>query len=227
MIEEPPRLVIKGARNRPTIAQIDAFKDIPSGFVVDAMFGRGALDSAIVPLRLDRRIAGPAVTADNPPGDMLATLGALSVLAPGDVLVGGAQGWQGCAAGGDRLCGMAANAGAVAFVTDGPVRDIEGIERIGLPVWCTGLMPASPFTTGPGTIGGRMSFGGLWVSSGDMVVADRDGVVIVPFDEIDAVIARLEKVQQLEEALDKEVSKGLRLPSSIHDLLNSDEVRHE
>ena len=68
MIEDPPLLKIKQTRNRPTDAQIKAFKDVPTGFVVDAMYGRGALSKDIYPvagLPASESVAGPALTADN------------------------------------------------------------------------------------------------------------------------------------------------------------------
>ncbi|MBJ3763503.1 RraA family protein [Maribius pontilimi] len=228
MIEEPVKLIVMTDRPRPTAAQIAAFQDTPTGFVVDAMFGRGALDRRIAPVGGHRhRVAGPALTAENQPADLLATLAALHFLQPGDVLIGGAQGWQGCAAAGDRVCGMARNGGAAGFVTDGPVRDLAGIEEVGLPCWATGLTPASPFTTGPGTVGGALQFGGLQVATGDMIVADSDGVVVVPIARIDAVIARLDQVRALEQALDAEVREGMRVPPAILDMLHSEATRHD
>ncbi len=228
MIEEPAKLIVKSDRPRPTQAQIDAFQGVPTGFVVDAMHGRGALGAAISPLGAHRQsIAGPALCAENQPGDLLATLAALAYLTPGDVLIGGALGYQGCAAAGDRVCGMAKNAGAVGFVTDGPMRDLAGIEEIGLPCWATGLTPASPFTTGPGVVGGAMPFGGTMVATGDMIVADTDGVVVVPFAIIDTIAARLGQVREMELALDAEVREGLTVPPAIVEMLESDQTTHE
>ena len=89
MIEEPPLLKIKQTRRRPTQAQIDAFQNTPTGFVCDAMDGGGSLSADIRPLITDRpvpSIAGPALTADNGPADILATLASLHFIQPGDVL---------------------------------------------------------------------------------------------------------------------------------------------
>ncbi|WOI54928.1 RraA family protein [Palleronia sp. LCG004] len=229
MIEEPAKLIVRKDRNRPTDAQIAAFQGVPTGFVVDAMHGRGALHAGISPLGAHgEAVAGPALCAENQPGDILATLAALAYLSPGDVLiVGTAGGYQGCAAAGDRVCGMARNAGAVGLVTDGPLRDLAGIEEIGLPCWATGLTPASPFTTGPGVVGGAMPFGGLHVATGDMIVADADGVVVVPFDMIDTVAKRVAQVREVELALDAEVREGLKVPPAIEELLASDATRHD
>ncbi len=228
MIEEPPKLTIRRPNRRPTPAQIAAFRDMPTGFVSDALDGGAAMHLSIAPLAPDAlpaHVAGPALTAGNGPADIMATLAALAFLQDGDVLVAGVSGHQGCAAAGDRVSGMARNAGAAGFVTDGPMRDFAGVVAVGMPCWCTGLSPNTPFTTGPGSVGLPVSLGGQRVETGDLIVADRDGVVVVPFDRIDTVIARLTEVQALENALDAEVSDGRKVPDAVKDWLESDIVR--
>jgi len=231
MIEDPPLLRIRRPSRRPTEAQIAAFRDVPTSFVVDAMFGAGAMSSAIRPIGesrdIDCRAVGPALSVDPGPGDVLATLAAPDVIQPGDIVVATCDGYQGCASAGDRVMGMTRNSGAVGFVTDGPVRDYAGIVAVGLPVWCTGLTPASPFSSGPGRIGYPVQIAGQRVETGDMVIADFDGVVIVPFDQIDAVIYSLKKVTAQEITLDTEVANGLKVPANIRDILASDRVRYE
>ena len=231
MIEEPRLLTVARQMPRPTAAQIAAFRNVPTGFVADAMDGTGALSSAIQPVGWGRDIAclaaGPALTADNGPGDILATLAALKFLRQGDVLVAAFAGHQGCAAAGDRVMGMAKNAGAAGFVTDGPMRDYAGLVAVGLPAWCSGLTPASPVSRGPARVGFPVQIGGRQVATGDMIVADRDGVVVVPFAAIDAVIARLARVRELELALDAEVAAGLRLPENIAEVLAGDQTVYE
>lgn len=223
MIEEPPLLTIRSAGPRPTATQVAAFRDIPTSLVCDALGGGGALSAVIRPLGdgrdLDRIVAGPAITADNGPADVLATLAALSYVQPGDVLVAAVAGHQGCAAAGDRVMGMLRNAGGAALVTDGPVRDYAGIVKAGIPVWCTGLTPASPYSKGPGRVGEPVNVGGQQVATGDMIVADRDGVVVVPFERVDAVIARLADVHRQEQELDARVSDGLREFDSVREML--------
>ncbi|MEM8550985.1 MAG: RraA family protein [Pseudomonadota bacterium] len=229
MIEDPPKLVVNRAVTRPTAEQIAAFQGVPTGFVADAMDGTGALDPQIKPLQgrgLPVSVAGPALTADPGPADVLATFAALSFVQPGDVLVCAFQGHQGCAAAGDRTMGMLRNNGGIAFVTDGPVRDYEGLMAAGLPIWCTGLNPASPFTSGPGKVGFPVTIGGRMVASGDMVIADRDGVVTVPFSELDSVIERLKHVAALEAALDAEVAAGRKQVDAVAALLESAATRY-
>ncbi len=223
MIEEPKALRVGPlVKRRPTETQVAAFQGVPTGFVVDAMFGSGSMDVVVAPLDPGKgwHVAGPALTADNRPSDLLATLGALKYLQDGDVMIASAQGWQGCAAAGDRVSGMIKNGGGAGLVTDGPMRDFEGVLQVGLPCWCTGLNPGSPFSTGPGQVGSRVVVAKQAVETGDMIVADRDGVVVVPFDQIDAVAARLPDIATLESDLDAEVQAGLVLPDAISEILD-------
>ncbi len=230
MIEEPPLLTIARDQRRPTAAQITGFQGVPTSFVVDAMYGSGALSNAIRPLGESRDLisvaAGPALTVGCGAGDILALLGALDSVREGDVVLAAFDGFQGCAAIGDRVCGMLRNCGAAGFVTDGPVRDYAGIVAVGLPCWGTGLTPASPYTNGPGSIGLPIQIGGRQVETGDMIVADHDGVVVVPFARIDKVLEKLETIKGLEADLDAQIADGLRIPQSTLDLLASDKVKY-
>ena len=230
MIEEPPLLTIRRPLSRPNAAQIAAFQGIPTSFVVDAMYGAGAMSPEIKPvgdgLDIDCRAAGPALTVDCGPADILALLGALGSITQGDIVVSAFHRHQGCAAAGDRVSAMIKNCGGAGLVTDGPVRDYAGIVDVDLPVWCTGLNPGSPFSKGPGSVGFPIQIGGQEVETGDMIVADRDGVVVVPFERIDAVIEMLAKVSQLENELDAELRDGLKIPSAIKELLASDQVKY-
>lgn len=224
MIEEPPLLRVARAetRNRPTEAQIAAFRDVPTGFVTDAMGGAGAMDAEIKPLPgLPFRVVGPALTCHSGPEDVLGLQAALTEIRPGDVVVNAAGGWRGCAAVGDSICGMARNAGAVGMVTDGMARDLDGLQEVGLPLFCLGITPNSPFAKGPGTVGLPVMVGGRPVSSGDMIVADRDGVVVVPYERIDAVIERLQGIRDVEAEREKRVAAGMTCPQAIRDVLES------
>lgn len=229
MIEEPPKLTIKRPSRRPTRDQIRAFKNVPTGFVVDAMDGSGALHPTIKPLGEGRDLpciaVGPALTVNTGPADILALLASLRFIQPDDIVVSSFGAYQGCAACGDRVAGMISNNSAAALVIDGPIRDYTGMVDVGLPTWCTGINPNSPVSQGPGSIGQAIQIGGMEVETGDMIVADRDGVVVVPFELITDVLDRLEHIKQLESELDKEVADGLKMPAAIDELLDSDQVR--
>jgi 4-hydroxy-4-methyl-2-oxoglutarate aldolase len=228
MIEKPPLLTIHRPGRRPTKAQIAALADAPTGFVADALGGVGALPSEIAPLApgvLPERLVGVALTCDPGPRDIMATLAALTEIQPGDVFVIATGGWRGCAAIGDRLTGMAKNCGAVGVVTDGMMRDYDGLIAVDIPLYCAGLSPNSPYETGPGSVGLPVLLGDVTVASGDMIVADRDGVVVVPFARIDEVIASVRHIRGLEEELDAQVANGLAIPDKVRDLVASDQVK--
>jgi 4-hydroxy-4-methyl-2-oxoglutarate aldolase len=71
-----------------------------------------------------------------------------------------------------------------------------------------------------------VQIGAQEVETGDMVIADHDGVVIVPFERIDEVIAKIQHVTELEKVLDAEVANGLKVPDTVIYLLASDEVKY-
>jgi len=225
MIEEPPllRILGVGSRNRPTKAQIKAFEGAQTGHVCDAMGGIGALDPGIKPLPgVPFALCGPALTADCGPADILALLAALTEIEAGDVLVQATSGWLGCAGIGDMVSGMAKNGGAAGVVTDGCARDLPGIQALDFPLFCAGLNPNSPYGEGPGSVGHPVQIGGRQVSSGDMVIGDQDGVVVVPFAQIDAVLEALNGVRAAETELEAKVAAGLVSSDDIRDLVASD-----
>jgi 4-hydroxy-4-methyl-2-oxoglutarate aldolase len=103
----------------------------------------------------------------------------------------------------------------VGFVTDGCVRDLVGIRQVGLPAWAMGVTPNSPNRSGPGTVGFPVQVAGLRVCSGDVVVADLDGVVVVPQERLAEVLERLPAIRTAEAAADAAVRNGATRPSFL------------
>jgi 4-hydroxy-4-methyl-2-oxoglutarate aldolase len=120
---------------------------------------------------------------------------------------------------------MARNLGVAGFVTDGMVRDIVGVLEVGLPVYCAGVTPNSPARNGPGTIGEPVNIGGMRVESGDILIGDRDGVVVVPRAQAAIALKALRDVRANEAALEAKVKSGLKLPDFAHAILESHRVR--
>jgi 4-hydroxy-4-methyl-2-oxoglutarate aldolase len=226
MLEEPPILQIRRRFERPPSRLVERFRDTPTGFLVDCMEGRGALDARIKPVDpASAGFVGVAVTCQCGPGDNLAILGALTVLQQGDVIMAAADGFGGLAVMGDRVCGMARNQGAVALVTDGMVRDTPGIRAVGLPCFAAGVTPNSCAASGPGTAGLPIVLGGVAIASGDIVVGDCDGVVVIPRAQAEAVAAKLDQVIAAETAMDERVVAGLGVPARITALIEAGQVR--
>ncbi len=225
MIEEPPVLKIRRDFARPSSQQIAALAGTPTGFIVDAMDGRGAFGPDICPIDPDNAsFCGSALTCHAGPGDNLAVLAAIAEAQADDVIIAAADNYRMTAVVGDRLNGMARNQGAAAMVTDGCVRDTAGIKAIGLPCFAAGTTPNSPAFSGPGTVGLPVTIAGQGVRSGDIAVGDEDGIVIIPFEMIDQVIERLAAIRILEQELDAKVADGLAVPDFIRDLMAGDKV---
>ena len=233
MIENLPLIRIKksSSRNRPSIKQLKNFKDIPTGFICDALNGYAALDTNIKPLPVPGKkvehIVGPALTVFSGAADVLGMSIALSEIQPGDIVVNGVSGFQGTAAVGDRIAGMIKNNGGIGLITDGPMRDLEGIIETGLSCFCTGLNPNSPYNSGPAKIGYPTEIGNKTIHSGDIIVADSDGVTVVPFNKIDEVIEKLDRITELENAMDEKVKNGLKISQKALNYINSDQVIYE
>ena len=233
MIENPPLIQIKksSSRKRPSIKQLANFKNVPTGFICDALNGYAALDTNIKPLPVPGKkvehIVGPALTVFSGAADVLGMSIALSEIQPGDIVVNGVSGFQGTAAVGDRIAGMIKNNGGIGLITDGPMRDLEGIIETGLSCFCTGLNPNSPYNSGPAKIGYPTEIGNKTIHSGDIIVADSDGVTVVPFNKIDEVIEKLDRITELENAMDEKVKNGLKISQKALNYINSDQVIYE
>ena len=221
MIQDPPLLQIRRKFPRATRAQIKAFQGLQTGFVVDAMNGRGGMDGRIKPIGGGGAFCGAVLPCHAGPADNLAVFGALSIAQPGDVIVCGADAFAETAVTGDLLLGMMKNRGVAAFVTDGFVRDLQGIRSVALPCYAAGITPNSPARNGPGTVGLSVVVGGVSVNAGDIVIGDEDGVVIVPSAQIKSVIERLPAIRAAEAGLDAQVKAGLEVPAFIQSLIDA------
>lgn len=177
--------------DRSEAALLDRFKGVATADVVDALGGRGAIDFAIGRMFASGSFVGSALTVDTPPNDNLAPYAALDLVRPGDAVVISTRDFTGAATIGDTLLNLFAKRGVVGVVLDGLVRDLDGIEAIGLPVYARGLSPNAPQKHGPGSVGLDIVVGGVAVAQGDIVIGDRDGLVIVPKQRADDVLARI------------------------------------
>lgn len=205
-------------------AFLDEVSAYPTGYFVDIQGRRGALDQAIRPMFASPRIHGTAVTVKTVPDDNLAPYLALTILRPGDVLVIANGGWRGSSVIGDLIAGMFRNAGVAAIVTDGMVRDIEGLEAVGVPVFACGLSPNSPQKFGPGEIGGEVVIGGVNVRSGDLIVGDRDGLVCLGADRFGDARQALREVRRKEAEIERQIAGGMVVPQWVKDFAMTDAV---
>ncbi len=219
-------VTIRRPIKRATPALVKALAGYPTGNFTDIQGRRGALSAAIKPLFPSAPVIGSALTVRAGPGDNLAPYLAVGVLAPGDVLVIATGGWTGSAVLGDLMAGFFKNAGAVAVVTDGMARDLKGLTGVGLPIYAQGLTPNAPQKTGPGEIGGEISIGGVIVRTGDIVVGDADGVVILSQENFTGAVKALEAIKTKETGVEREIADGVVKPTWVDKFLAGDGVTY-
>jgi 4-hydroxy-4-methyl-2-oxoglutarate aldolase len=150
--------------------------------VYEAQGQHGLLDPAIHPIQRGVRIAGSAVTVLSAPGDNLMVHAAVEVVRPGDVLVIAltAPGIHGMV--GDLLATSLMAHGCIGLVTDSAVRDTADLRQIGFPVWTRAIHSAGTVKANPGSVNVPVLCAGASIAPGDVIVADDDGVVVVPRD---------------------------------------------
>ena len=93
---------------------------------------------------------------------------------------------------------------------------------VGLPVFARGITPNSCVRSGPGKVGFAIVCGGVAVQPGDIVLGDRDGVVIVPQADLDTVVTRLAEIRSMEEETQAKIRAGMTHLDSVTQLLKSD-----
>ncbi len=207
MIGEPVALTIRRNFERPGAALLKVFRGAPSSFVTDAHNGQGCMDHHIKPIDPRMTLCGPALTCLCSPTDNLAAMAALDYAKKGDIIVIAAKNDESAAVIGDRWALWAKKIGVAGVVCDGLVRDIAGLLEVGMPVFARGLSPNAGFKHGPGEINTRVSCGGVALDPGDIVVGDRDGVVVVPRADAAHVAMRLAIVKKKEADMDAFLKK--------------------
>ncbi len=150
----------------------------------DATQGKGVVQPGLRPLEREWRIAAPAYVVQASHDDNQAVVTALASVPAGCVLVVSGHATSRTATIGDIMAAEFAARGVVGLITDGLVRDTAEIRRIAFKVWCRGTTPTAPLKLSPGRVGGAIDIGGAFVRDGDIVIADDDGVVVWPQEQI-------------------------------------------
>lgn len=227
MINEPAQLSIRRHFDRPSTELIEKFRGMPISMVADAQDGRGGLPHRIKPLDTTMTVIGPAITARCHAGDNLAALAVFEFAHPGDVVViatGGNQEMLGVV--GDRYAAIARNCRLAGIVVDGLVRDPAGIRTAGVPCFCRGVSSNSVHPTGPGAVGCRVIIGDVAIESGDLIIGDADGVLVVPRASLATVASALDDVREVEQRFEAQIAAGLTTFPSIAAILTSSRTRY-
>jgi len=154
------------------------------------------------------RALGPAFTAQGAPGDNLALHHAVAEAAPGDVIVLAVGGERGRAHCGGIIATAARARGVAGLVVDGAIRDRSELEAIGLPVFHVGASPLKPAKRGPAALRVPVELGGVLIEPGDLVAADADGIVIVPGEHAEELLAAAALLDVREREILLQVEEG-------------------
>lgn len=197
----------------PPTALIERLKALSVATLSDCLEAPVLMAPALQPLRPDWRLVGPARTVEVPPGDNLLTHLALAHLQPGEVLVlaitrGVVQPDPPRALLGGLMVATATRLQAAGLVIDGQVRDCPEIAAGPLPVFARGASPLKPTKNGPGRINQPVRCGGVTVAAGDIIIGDRDGVLVVPATEIEALVEKAEALAASEAERMRAITQG-------------------
>jgi RraA family protein len=182
-------------RTRAVPADLVArFAALPVANVSDSMHRMTAAGTRLRKMHRDGVLAGPAITVKSRPGDNLMLHKAIDMAVPGDVIVVDAGGDLTNSLMGELMLAHALNRRVTGFVIDGAIRDADAFLEINLPVYAAGITHRGPYKDGPGEINVPIAIGGMVIEPGDLILGDSDGVLAVPFDGAEEILARaLEK----------------------------------
>jgi 4-hydroxy-4-methyl-2-oxoglutarate aldolase len=212
-------------------ALLDRAAKLPVAVLSDAMDGLG-LPSTILDEGIRRfcgsRIAGRARTVDRmpaPPNAAQADFGAklgmgtqvvIDTAGPRDIVVINARADCGAGLVGDNMGHRARNVGVVGFIVDGAVRDVDELEAIGLTVYARGVSPRQGMRRFVTTaVDQPILCGSVRVSPGDVIVADSDGVAVLPQAQATTIIEKAEAIEKVESTMKTFINGGNTLEAAV------------
>lgn len=168
---------------------VERFRALPVANISDSMSRMTAGGAKLRPMHGGGMLAGPAVTVKSRPGDNLMIHKALDIASPGDVVVVDAGGDLTNALIGELMISHAQKRGLAGIVIYGAIRDSAWIREHDFPVFAAGVSHRGPYKDGPGEINVPIAIEGMVIAPGDLVIGDDDGLLCVPYDQVEAVYA--------------------------------------
>ncbi len=193
---------------RPDLVLLERLSKFSAPELCDGTIVYNAMDYHIKPMVTTQKIVGPAITLKLMMGDSLLVTKALSIAKPGDVLVIDGRGSGNNALWGDHRSLSAKLLGLAGVVMDGAFRDIEENEKIGFPIYARAITCGSSTKNSNGEINVPISCGGVTVNPGDIIVADRNGVCVVPPEFAEQIMAGAQKKADKMEQLTSDIRNG-------------------
>lgn len=210
---------------RPSAEVVTGFRDLLAHdsitcAISDCMGRFNAMTADMKPLFDGIRFVGTAVTVKTLASDLAAAFKAIDVCQPGDVVVIDSHGSVNTAFWGENMTMSALNRGVVAAVIDGACRDVEEIRKIRFPVICKGIVPNVGAIAGYGDVNVAVQCAGVAVSPGDIVVADGNGVVVVPMPDAADILSKARRLLETEHLVQQKIKAG----ATIGELVDVDAI---
>lgn len=190
-------------RELPKKEIIEEFKKIPASNTADVMGRNSAMNPRIklVSSPKEQMMCGPAYTVKARAGDNLMIHAALNMCSEGDVIVVSNEEDNTRALMGEVMMAYLRYTKKIAgIILDGPIRDIDEIGKWDFPVYCTGTTPGGPYKEGPGEINVPIACGGISVNPGDIILADPDGIIVIPRKDGEKILKDAKEFQAADEA---------------------------
>ena len=164
------------------------FLELPVANVSDSMWRMTAGGSSLRPMHKAGQMAGAALTVKSRPGDNLMLHKAIDMAEPGDIIVCDAGGDLTNSLMGELMLAHAAKRNVGGFVLNAAIRDVQAFLDVNLPVFAAGVSHRGPYKDGPGEINVPVAIDGMVIEPGDLVIGDWDGVLAVPFEDVQTVL---------------------------------------
>jgi len=187
---------------------VQAFQGLPVANISDCMTRMSAAGPRLRPMHRSGHLAGPALTVKTRPGDNLMIHKALTLAVPGDVIVVDAGGDLTNALFGEIMVATAVKLGVAGVVLNGAVRDSEEIGRGQFPLYAAGVTHRGPYKDGPGEINVPIAIDGMVIHPGDLIVGDADGLLCVPYDEVEEILAATRRKMAAEKKTLADIEAG-------------------
>jgi 4-hydroxy-4-methyl-2-oxoglutarate aldolase len=199
-VTDEPR-PLNTAIDRPSPDVIQAYVELSPNELSDVLELSCVMRHEIHPLWPDiPRVAGPAFTVRTGKHDNLMFHASIYLAEPGDIIVVEAGDDEMAVAGGN-VCAIAQRRGVAALVVDGVIRDVVESRQKRFPTFARGVSPIPAKRVGEGGLNIQIRCGGVVVNPGDVVVADEEGIVVVPRPRVDDVLAKAQAKVTADSAL--------------------------
>lgn len=209
---------------RPPADLVAQFRQVlaeysPSCLVTDARRRVGAI-GGLLPVIPSQKVAGPALTVNLSIDDLVDCMPVLARAEPGDIIVLACHGVTRTAMWGGLMSTLSLKAGVVAGIVDGAIRDVDEIRDLGFPVWYRSTVPRPSPTavhdrTEPVQVNVPIVIDGQLINPGDILVADENGIAVVPSEQATSVLEQAKVQIGKEHAIREKIASG----ATVLDLL--------